>query len=64
MGEHWGLITEHQLEDVWFVFNVLELAGLLLLLLDSSVGSAVDSGVVGDLWDWDVAASVGDCSLD
>ena len=56
-GEHWGLITEHRLGDVWLVFNGLELSGLLL---DSSVGSAVDSGVAGDLWNWDVAASVGD----
>ena len=54
-GEHWGLITEHRLGDVWLVFNGLELSGLLL---DSSVGSAVDSGVAGELWNWDSAASI------
>ena len=58
------MITEHWLGDVWFVFNGLELVGLLMLFLYSSVGSVVDSGVAKDLWDWDVAASVGDCSLD
>ena len=54
-GKHWGLITEHWLGVIWFVLNGFELGGLLL---DSSVGSAVDSGVARELWDWDVAASV------
>ena len=53
--------TEHWLGVVWFVLNGFGLGGLLL---DSSVGSAVDSGVAGDLRDWDVASSVGECWQD
>ena len=56
-GEHWGLFAEHRLGVIWFVLNGFELVGLLLL--DSPVGSAVDSGVSGELRDWDVAGSVG-----
>ena len=58
MGEHWGLITEHWLGVVWFVFNGLEVV-VCLLLLDSPVGATVDSWIPGDLGYWDAAASVG-----
>ena len=48
---------------IGFVLDGLELGGLLLLL-DSSVGSAVDSRVAGDLRDRDAASSIGDCWQD
>ena len=55
VGKHWGLITEHWLGVIWFILDGFELGGLLL---DSSVGSAVDSGVAGELWDRGSAASI------